>query len=143
MKHTHWLVTKGLRSGASKVTPIVLMPITGSLRDLTDAARAEINRRAALFLPMYPDIIDQMRALTGPYYTKSVDDLWFMEVTPTAHTSDRSLPENIAALEFVLRVHDREAPAWQGPADGVIPAETPRLLYDALHPPAKLTVIEA
>ena len=142
MQHTHWLVTKGARPGTQKITPIVLMPITGDLRDLTQVTRDEVDRRAAIFLSPNPDLVERMRAISGDYYLQTVNDLWFREVTPAAHTGDRSLPAGVAALEFVLRRHKRDVPTWQGPAEGVIPVATPRILFNTDTAPARLSIID-
>jgi hypothetical protein len=124
--YTHWLITKGRGpewyDGRQKITPLMLVGTDVGLPGLRRRVAEEIALRSKLFVKPDASAIEELRASAGAYAVGTLPNLWLSEVRLSSHADAGPSEETI---RWILYNPDTLAPPWQGPADGVIPKETP------------------
>jgi len=139
-EYTHWLVTKG-RDPASVpprgLVPLVLAPkATTNLRQLVHLVHAEIDRRAKLLAQA--GAMQTLMAAVRPYVVEMIADLWVTEVRLHRECTWFQDEEAIRWIVWGIRGTLQD---WQGPADGVIPSETPVTIRSKSVAPARFEIL--
>ena len=128
--YTHWLVTIG-RSPSSvqhpdRFVPVVVMSRSeGSLKELRHRVQHEVRHRTMIFCSDSATNIEKIKAISGVYATRILEDLWVSEIRLSSACTDVEESEEAIFWILALNSHRLHLPNWQGPADGTIPASTP------------------
>jgi hypothetical protein len=142
MEYTHWLVTKGrdpLSVPSRGLVPLVLAPkATTDLRQLVHLVRAEVDRRAHLLAQNNASSMDTLLASVRPYVTGMVVNLWVSEVRLS---NEYTWFADEEAVRWVMHGTQGHLQDWQGPADGVIPRETPVTIRVRAVEPAPFEIL--
>lgn len=148
-RYTHWLVTKGkdpTSVGRRGLVPIVMMCKSDDVKDLRRMVQAEIDQRIRIFLQDNATAMEVLRASSRSYVAEMLNDLWLRDVRlswrPGAITRSWGVwgpDETVIAWTLV---GDRIPEEWQGPADGVIPAETPLTIFAKDVPAVPFKLVE-
>jgi hypothetical protein len=144
IEYTHWLVTKGKWPNSAILrgyTPVLLVARADfNLVALRKLVVADAERRATIFLSANHTEIDRLSAMTSDYIADHFCNLWVSTVRLVG------LPFQISeadeeATHWTLFGQGKTAPAWQGPADGVVPPETPVTVRPIAIEPSRFEVI--
>lgn len=124
--YTHWLVTIGTGPvRGTKFTPIILVQKSYYSTALLRKVVAEkVDKLNTLLLSPEAPSTALFNELANPGALRRTTDLWLSDVRLAVRVLDHDLGDDEEAIAWTL-FGSRLAPAWQGPADGVIPKETP------------------
>lgn len=120
--YTHHLIL----ARAMKITPILLVPIEVSLHDLVERTRQEIERRA-LLLRHDTSEVSKLERFTSAYFRERASSLFRRDVR--LGRTNRDISDEEDGIVWTLFGGRFMPPDWQGPADGVIPKETPVTIW--------------
>ncbi len=144
VEYPYWLVTKG-KAPNDKVprgyTPLLLLPRAEvTLRELAQRALADAKHRATILLVDKDNTVDVLKEMGSAYMADHLSNLWVSQVRLTSSSLECDVWKEEATLWRL--VGHRQAPRWQGPADGVIPRETPVTVRSRALAPFKLEGID-
>ena len=130
---THYLITRGAKVAHATperpFTPIAISPIADGFDGLRRAVTKALDDRATVFVPSNARAVARIKEAARAYMADLMGNMWLSEV--------RLIPDSRNYIENVDNVTEEAIcwvlfnllgefpPHWQGPADGVIPRETP------------------
>ena len=128
-RYPYLLVTQrphrqALRPG-QRLTPIALHPRTDvdSYQKLRRRVENRVRSLAGMWLCAECSGIEMLRAVSDPFIAGLLNDLWLTEVRLIGREDEVYQGEE--RTEWVVFGEGRLPEPWQGPADQVIPRETP------------------
>lgn len=133
-RYPYFLVTRGqspkTQTHPDRLLPLALVTKKKGLQEVARAVEDRLRKIALAFTPHAPSAIDVIKGVSHFWMAKALQDLWLSEVRlDHIEALDSSGEESIRWI-LLGDPCDRLPERWQGPADAVIPKDTPVTIRD-------------